>query len=48
MREEAIKKWRARERTGHRDLCYTLSLDFCRPKQTDRGSQTLVGRVSLG
>lgn len=48
MREEARRKWRVRERTGHRDLCYTLSLGFCCPKQTERGSQTLVGRVSLG
>lgn len=48
MREEARRKWRVRERTGHRALCYTLSLGFCCPKQTERGSHALVGRVSLG
>lgn len=35
MREEARGKWSRRERTGQRNLGFTLCPGFCSPKLTD-------------
>lgn len=43
VKVEARGRWKGRDRTGHRNLCYTLSPGFCGSKETDKDSETFGG-----